>query len=53
VLALAWLTSEQDRRNNAEELGAWPLRMAQALQARFPDAGKDTWHSALARVSAH
>lgn len=40
VLALAWLTSEQDRRNNTEELGAWSLRMGEALQARFPDRAR-------------
>ena len=40
VLALAWLTAEQDRRNGTEELDAWAERMADALRARFPDRAK-------------
>lgn len=37
VLALAWLTVEQDRRSGTAELEAWPERMADALRERFPD----------------
>ena len=40
VLALAWLTAEQDRRDGTEELDAWAPRMADALRARFPNRAK-------------
>jgi hypothetical protein len=40
VLALAWLTAEQDRRSGTDELGSWSERMASALKARFPDRAK-------------
>lgn len=36
VLALAWLTAEQDRRNGTEEFDSWAARMADALRTRFP-----------------
>lgn len=36
VVALAWLTAERDRRTDSESLDAWPQRMAEALQAKFP-----------------
>ncbi len=37
VLALAWLTAEQDRRQATDELGQWPVRMFDALRDRFPN----------------
>jgi hypothetical protein len=40
VLALAWLTAEQDRRHGTDELNSWAQRMADALQARFPNRAK-------------
>ena len=46
VLALAWLTAEQDRRNGTEELDAWAERMADALRARFPGRAKQLAQSA-------
>jgi hypothetical protein len=52
VLALAWLTAEQDRRNGAGELDAWPQRMAQALHARFPARAKHLALSAGAGIRA-
>ena len=35
VIALAWLTAERDRRNGAEELDEWSVRMADALREHF------------------
>lgn len=46
VLALAWLTAEQDRRNGTEELDSWAERMADALRARFPGRAKQLAQSA-------
>jgi hypothetical protein len=46
VLALAWLTAEQDRRNGTEELDSWPERMADALRARFAGRAKQLAQSA-------
>lgn len=40
VLALAWLTAEQDRRTRREELGDWSMHMGEALQARFPNRAR-------------
>lgn len=40
VLALAWLAAEQDGRNGTAELDTWSVRMADALQARFPGSAK-------------
>ena len=36
VLALAWLTAEQDRRNGTQEIDLWAGQMANALRERFP-----------------
>ena len=36
VLALAWLTAEQDRRKGTEELDSWAGRMSDALRTCFP-----------------
>lgn len=36
VLALAWLTTEQDRQNGTDQLGAWASQMGDALRVRFP-----------------
>lgn len=41
VLALAWLTSEQDRRNRTDELSKWPERMWDALRERFPGRARE------------
>lgn len=35
VLALAYLTTESDRRRNTDELAEWPQRMWAALQEKF------------------
>lgn len=37
VLALAYLTNQQDHRDGADEFGAWAGRMWIALQAKFGD----------------
>lgn len=52
VLALAWLTGERDRRADADELAAWPGRMADALRARFPERAQALALSAGAGIRA-
>lgn len=41
VLALAWLTSERDRRDSLDELASWASRMGEALRTNFPDTAKE------------
>jgi hypothetical protein len=43
---------EQDRRRGAVELDAWAQRMAQALQARFPEHAKSLALQAGAGIRA-
>lgn len=46
VLALAWLTAEQDKHNGTNELGSWAERMSGALRARFASRSKQLAQSA-------
>jgi hypothetical protein len=46
VLALAWLTAQQDRRSGTEEFDSWAARMADALRTRFPDHASQLAQSA-------
>lgn len=52
VLALAWLTTEQDRRNGTAELDSWADRMGDALRARFPSQAKPLALNAGAGIRA-
>lgn len=52
VLALAWLTAEQDRRNGTEDIDSWAPRMADALRARFPSRAKPLAMGAGAGIRA-
>jgi len=40
VIALAWLTAEQDRRNGTAEFESWARRMGEALRECFPGRAK-------------
>ncbi|MFN5167570.1 MAG: hypothetical protein ACK5T2_07775 [bacterium] len=40
VVALAWLTAEQDRRNDTAKLESWARRMGEALRECFPGRAK-------------
>lgn len=52
VLALAYLTTERDRRDGTEELEAWPGRMWLALQDKFGNRAADLANRAGAGLRA-
>ena len=52
VLALTWLTAEQDRRDGSETLDSWAQNMAIALRSRFPARARHLALSAGAGIRA-